>query len=92
MLYPTLALDQFGIADATLQAACFRVYDDWLMEYCSVAPKRLPGDPFWAAAQDLAMPVSLHIRWASLTNRDSLRANDYREPTVSYVLRPPHCL
>jgi predicted TIM-barrel fold metal-dependent hydrolase len=105
VLYPTLALDQFGIAYEPLQQACFRVYNDWLMEYCSYSPERLLGlacisafdmrdavdelercrngglrgaliwqvppaglsfsgphyDPFWAAAQDLAMPVSLHI-------------------------------
>ena len=43
VLYPTLALDQYGIADATLQEACFRVYNDWLIDYCSYAPDRLFG-------------------------------------------------
>ncbi len=105
ILYPSLAMDQFGLKDAELQEACFRVYNDWLIEYCSHAPDRLFGvgnistyrldsavrevqrckdagmrgvmiwqvppaelpfwsshyDPFWAAAQDLEMPVSLHI-------------------------------
>ena len=94
----------FWIKDAGLQADCFRVYNDWLAEYCSYAPKRMVGlpmislydpkegarelercakmglkgamiwcsppenqpysspiyDPFWAAAQELRMPVSLH--------------------------------
>ena len=105
VLYPTLMLGLFSLQDARLQEACFRVYNDWLLEYCSVAPHRLIGiaalsvydvdhavaelercrkqglrgaliwqaphpdlpfyaahyDRLWAAAQDLAMPVSMHI-------------------------------
>ncbi|MBI2988858.1 MAG: amidohydrolase [Deltaproteobacteria bacterium] len=105
VLYPTLGLDLFGLDDAALQEACFRAYNDWLIEYCQVAPKRLLGIPsisvynidhavkelerctkaglkgaviwqvphaelpfysehynrFWAAAEDLDAPVSLHI-------------------------------
>ena len=82
----------------------FRVYNDWLAEYCAYSPKRLAGlalislfniddaihdlrrcakaglkgamvwcsppgdrpysspmyDPFWAEAQELSMPISLH--------------------------------
>ena len=105
VLYPTLMLGLFGLHDAGLQQACFRVYNDWLLEYCSVARNRLLGiaaisvydidhavaeltrcrkgglhgaliwqaphpdlpfqsrhyDKFWAAAQDLEAPVSMHI-------------------------------
>lgn len=105
VLYPTLGLGLFGLDDAALQEACFRVYNDWLIDYCQVAPDRLIGVPtisvynidhavqelnrckkgglkgaiiwqaphkdlpfysehynrFWAAAQELDMPVSLHI-------------------------------
>ncbi|HEX9432764.1 MAG TPA: amidohydrolase family protein [Burkholderiales bacterium] len=105
VLYPTLMLGLFGLHDAGLQEACFRVYNDWLLEYCSVARDRLIGiaaismydidhavaelqrcrkaglngaiiwqaphpdlpfhsrhyDKFWAAAQDLQAPVSMHI-------------------------------
>lgn len=105
VLYPTYLLDLFGLDDAKLQESCFRVYNDWLIEYCQVAPKRLIGigaisvydideavkelerckkgglrgaiiwqaahpdlpfysnhyDKFWAAAQEMEMPVSLHI-------------------------------
>jgi len=105
VLYPTLMLGLFGLHDAGLQEACFRAYNDWLLEYCSVARDRLIGiaaismydidhavaelqrcrkaglngaiiwqaphpdlpfhsrhyDKFWAAAQDLEAPVSMHI-------------------------------
>lgn len=105
VLYPTLAMSLFGLDDAALQEACFRVYNDWIVEYCQVAPKRLLGiacislynidnaltelercrkaglrgamvwqvphpdlpftgdhyERFWAAAQEMGMPVSLHI-------------------------------
>jgi predicted TIM-barrel fold metal-dependent hydrolase len=45
MLYPTYALTQFAIEDAELQEACFRVYNDWLVEYCAATPGRLVGIP-----------------------------------------------
>ena len=43
VLYPTYLLDLFAMDDGQLQAACFRAYNDWLMEYCQAAPKRLFG-------------------------------------------------
>lgn len=105
VLYPTVQMDQFGMTDAALQEACFRAYNDWLIEYCSFSPERLYGiaaisvfnvengiremerckkagmrgvmiwqvppaelsfaadhhDRFWAAAQEMSLPVSLHI-------------------------------
>ncbi len=45
VLYPTLGLRLFGLEDARLQEACFRAYNDWLIEYCQVAPDRLLGIP-----------------------------------------------
>lgn len=104
VIYTTLGFRQFWLKDAALQQACFRVYNDWLAEYCNYAPKRLTGlalislyaiedatkelrrcrkmglrgamiwasppedrpysdpmyDPFWAEAQDLGVPISLH--------------------------------
>ena len=105
VLYTTLGMPLFQIDDADLQQACFRVYNDWLAEFCSYSPKRLHGialisledvsegvkeleryakkglkgamiwgsppedrpynrkeyDPFWQAASELQMPLSLHI-------------------------------
>jgi predicted TIM-barrel fold metal-dependent hydrolase len=104
VLYTTLGFRIFWLKDAGLQEDCFRVYNDWLAQYCSYAPDRMAGlalislydpkagarelercakaglkgamiwcsppsdrpyssdvyDPFWAAAQELSMPVSLH--------------------------------
>ncbi|HWP56867.1 MAG TPA: amidohydrolase family protein [Candidatus Acidoferrales bacterium] len=105
VLYPSMGLGLFCIEDAALQEACFRVYNDWLIDYCRGAPDRLVGialisvyeidhavrelerckkqglcgamiwqvphprlpftadhyERFWAAAEDLDMPVHLHI-------------------------------
>ena len=105
VLYPSFGLDLYGLTDIPLQEACFRVYNEWIGEYCSVAPDRLFGignlscvnisnavkelerckesglrgamvwqappsdypfhghhyDPLWAAAQEMDMPISMHI-------------------------------
>ncbi|MCE2391862.1 MAG: amidohydrolase [Proteobacteria bacterium] len=105
VLYPTLGMPLFGIRDAELQRACFRVYNDWVAEFCSHEPRRLYGialisledvadgvadlehaaasgmrgamiwgsppeerpysspeyDPFWAAAAQAGLPISLHL-------------------------------
>lgn len=45
VLYPTLGLRLFSLESPEAQEACFRIYNDWLMEYCSIAPKRLVGIP-----------------------------------------------
>jgi predicted TIM-barrel fold metal-dependent hydrolase len=43
VLYPSLAMSLFGLDDAAHQQACFSIYNDWLIEYCSVARDRLFG-------------------------------------------------
>jgi uncharacterized protein len=45
VLYPTFCLRLFGLDDARLQEACFRLYNDWLIEYCQVDTNRLVGIP-----------------------------------------------
>jgi predicted TIM-barrel fold metal-dependent hydrolase len=104
VLHTTLGFRLFWLEDPELQRACFRVYNDWLAEYCRHSPERLVGlalvsltdvdlavqeltrcarlglkgamiwnsppddrpysspefDPFWSAAQELGMPLSLH--------------------------------
>jgi len=105
VIYTSMGMPLFGLADAEFRAACFRAFNDWATDYCSYDLKRLiplglitlediraaiaeltriksrgmagamiwgeaPADrpyshpdydPFWAAAQDLEMPLSLHI-------------------------------
>ena len=44
ILYPTAALRAFT-APHKLQEKAFRIYNDWLADYCKTAPKRLFGVP-----------------------------------------------
>ncbi len=125
VLYTTLGFRMFWIRDAKFQRACFRVYNDWLAEFCAYSPKRLKGlalislydpkqaaqdladsakkglagaliwasppeelpfyseayDPFWAAAQELQMPLSLHefagfqwVDWDSSAKKRTIAA------------------
>jgi uncharacterized protein len=43
VLYPTLGMPLFQLKDVELQQACFRVYNDWVAEFCGYEPKRLVG-------------------------------------------------
>ena len=45
VLYPTYGLRLFALEDAELQEACFKIANDWLIDYCAVAPGRLVGIP-----------------------------------------------
>ena len=114
ILFPSYAFKLYNsVADGELLSACFRVYNDWIGEFCNSHPDRLHSiamlnvddvedgvrelercaklgfagamipvfpplypheerrysspdyEPLWAAAQDLDMPLHLHI----LTNR-----------------------
>jgi uncharacterized protein len=105
VMYTTLGMPLFGLPDLEMQLECFRVYNDYVKEYCAAAPNRLYGialtslvdigegvkelkrcaamgfkgvqiwgvspadkpyyledyNPFWAAAQEHGMAVSLHV-------------------------------
>jgi di/tricarboxylate transporter/predicted TIM-barrel fold metal-dependent hydrolase len=105
VMYPTEGLHLYSVPDSALLSAIFRVYNDWIADFCSAYPSRLKGiaminvddvqeaikelertrkrglvgamisvypaehrsydcpeyEPFWAAAQNLDMPLSLHI-------------------------------
>jgi predicted TIM-barrel fold metal-dependent hydrolase len=105
VLYGTWGLKLLAIDDPVLEAACVRIYNDWLIDFCEAEPARLIGlailscydidgaiaelircrdrglrgasvwqipradlrfntdhyDRLWAAAQEMEMPVSLHI-------------------------------
>ena len=104
ILYPSMGILLFKVADSELLTAIFKTYNDWLGEFCSAYPDQLKGiamvnledlqegirelertrkmglagamislyptdnrqydqpeyESFWAAAQDLDMPISLH--------------------------------
>ena len=105
IVYPTAGLLLYGVPDSDLLTNIFRIYNDWVAEFCSALPKRIKGiaalniddvqvgvmelqrchkmglvgamitvypleeraynspeyEPLWAAAQDLGMPLSLHL-------------------------------
>jgi uncharacterized protein len=56
VLYPNYAMYMFGAPDLEYRRECFRVYNDWLAEYCSVAPDRLAGVA--------PLPLGGPIQWA----------------------------
>ena len=109
IIYPSVGLDLFeNIEDTELLSEIFRIYNDWLAEFCNAFPDRLKGvamlnvddvklgvkelercakmglgggmitvypppgqeynlpeyDLLWAAAQDLQIPLALHITTA----------------------------
>jgi predicted TIM-barrel fold metal-dependent hydrolase len=72
VIYPTATLSLMGLRDATLQGACFRVYNDWIADYCSVDRERLAGLgvlPCWnidAAVTELQRCVDLGLRGAAI--------------------------
>ena len=43
VLYPSLGLRLYDMQNGPLQEACFRAYNDWIIEFCQVAPERLVG-------------------------------------------------
>jgi predicted TIM-barrel fold metal-dependent hydrolase len=133
VLITTLCFRLFWMSDAKLQRACFRVYNDWLSEFCSYAPERLVGvplisltdiplaieelertakrgmkgamiwlsppepypayssfayDPFWAAAQEMEMPIVLHENTGGAETR--LSPSSYWDEAMSLgaIVRP----
>jgi predicted TIM-barrel fold metal-dependent hydrolase len=132
VLYPTEGLQLFSVPDSELLSAIFRVYNDWIADFCRAYPGRLKGialinvddipgaieelqrvrkrglagamitvypsedrsydrpeyEPFWATAQDLGMPLSLHIA----TNRPSpgLPLEDNRRTRPSLLANADH--
>jgi predicted TIM-barrel fold metal-dependent hydrolase len=105
VIYPTVGLLLYSVPDSALLTEIFRIYNDWLAEFCRPFPKQLKGiamlniddvqagvkelercakmglvggmitvyppegraydlpeyEPLWAAAEDLRMPLGLHI-------------------------------
>src|SRR5260370_31839150 len=47
--------------DPVLRVACYRVYNDWLMEFCAGAPNRLIGVPMLPETPDAAYAELLRV-------------------------------
>jgi predicted TIM-barrel fold metal-dependent hydrolase len=52
---------QISTDDWGLRAACYRVYNDWLMEFCQAAPDRLIGVPMLPEDPDGAYEELQHL-------------------------------
>jgi len=52
---------QISTDDPVLRAACYRVYNDWLMEFCAAAPDRLIGVPMLPETPDGATEELLRL-------------------------------
>ena len=74
VLYPSMAMPMFAIADPALQQAVFRAYNDWVAEYAAAAPDRLvavallPADEVEAAIAELERARGLGLRGAMIWN------------------------
>ena len=124
ILYPSFAMEMYGVRDTQLLGSVFSTYNDWLSEFCATYPDRLkgiamiildddiqggiaelrrtaemglpgamissfplPGDtydhpkyePFWAAAEELDIPLSLH----TATNRTTPPAAVVEDAAIS---------
>jgi predicted TIM-barrel fold metal-dependent hydrolase len=43
IVYPTVGLLLFSVPDSAFLTELFRLYNDWLAEFCTGEPKRLKG-------------------------------------------------
>ncbi len=78
VLYPSMFFSVFGLPNTEVVVAAFERYNDWLHEYCSVAPERLIG----------AALLPLHDPEAG--RRELERAVDRGERTACIPCRAPH--
>ena len=86
ILYPTSMLKAFALKDEALQQACFRVYNDWLVEYCSAAPDRLIGVPL-ISVYDIDAAVAELERCRDMGMRG---AQIWQAPHADLPLSSPH--
>jgi predicted TIM-barrel fold metal-dependent hydrolase len=52
---------QISTEDPVLRVACYRVYNDWLMEFCGAAPDRLIGAPMLPESPQAATEELLRL-------------------------------
>jgi predicted TIM-barrel fold metal-dependent hydrolase len=68
VLYTSVAMAMYGLADGELRAAIFRAYNDWLAEFCAAAPSRyagialIPMDDVGVGVAEIARVARLGLR------------------------------
>jgi predicted TIM-barrel fold metal-dependent hydrolase len=65
VIYATLGMPLFRLTDGDLQREVFRVYNDWLSEYCGHSPKRLIGNGL-ISLEDIPLAIKELERCAKL--------------------------
>ena len=60
---------QISTDDPVLRAGCYRVYNDWLMEFCATAPDRLIGVPMLPETD----PAAAHAELLRLAQKGGVR-------------------
>ena len=71
VLYPTLGKEAWLLEDHDLAEACIQVYNDWEMEFCSVAPER-----FWGLAMLSIWDIDRAVAEMERCKRGGLRGVD----------------
>ena len=92
VLYPTLLLSLYALEDAGLQEACFRLYNDWLIEYCSAARNRLIGIPAISIPCGFSphgLPIGLSIAGRAHDDAKVLQLADAYERATEWGKRRP---
>ena len=85
VLYPSQGLFYFRIPDGALMSAIFRVYNDWLAEFCRTDPARLKGiaminlDDVEAGVRELERAARLGLSGAMI-NEYPLEERRYDQP------------
>ena len=83
VLYPSFAKNAWGLGDAELEEACVRVYNDWMIEFCSVAPQRL-----WGLAMASLHDIDGAVKELERCKEEGLRAADI--PALPEPDLPPY--
>ena len=79
VMYPGLGLKLGGITDARLAVESCAVYNDWVAEWCSVAPDRLKG----VGALPMQDPAESTARRTGSATEVSLRGSPGPTPTTT---------
>lgn len=86
VLYPSQGYSAYGVGDPALEEACCRVYNDWMIDFCSVAPDR-----FWGLALISLWDIDHAVKELERCKRAGLRgAAIGLLPAEDLPYRSPH--